>query len=144
MNFVHEYNVLFEIEGKKSSFVIISTHFNTLVMFQLGNAFLKVVSHDKAQEITLALIRRWSSSKHNTGMVFNASADADLRRLKEEIRREKEKVLETGGGEQEEGVEAGSRDGGESQKTKRSENVTSISRQSGTYSCFNHASLCLF
>ena len=32
------------------------------------------------------------SSKHNNAMVFNASADADLRRLKEEIRREKEKI----------------------------------------------------
>ena len=61
-------------------------------MFQLGNAFLKVASHDKPQEITLALIRRTCSSKHNTEMVFNASADANLRRLKEEIRREKEKI----------------------------------------------------
>ena len=61
-------------------------------MFQPGNAFVKVVSHDKPQEITLALIRRTSSSKQNTEMVFNASADADLRRLKEEIRREKEKI----------------------------------------------------
>ena len=41
---------------------IISTHFNTRAMFQLGNAFLKVVSHDKAQEIKLALIWRTSSS----------------------------------------------------------------------------------
>ena len=59
-------------------------------MFQLGNAFLKVASHDKPQEITLALNRRTSSYKHNTEMVFNA--DAGLRRLKEEIRREKEKI----------------------------------------------------
>ena len=71
---------------------IISTHFNTRAMFQLGNAFLKVVSRDNPQEITLALFRRRSSSKHNTEMVFNASADADLRRLKEEIWREKEKI----------------------------------------------------
>ena len=69
---------------------IISTHFNKRAMFQLGNAFVKVVTHDKPQEITLA--QRTSSSKHNTEMVFNASADADLRRLKEEIRREKEKI----------------------------------------------------
>ena len=54
---------------------------------------LKAASHDKPQEITLALVRRTSSSKHNTEMVFNASsADADLRRLKEEIKREKEKI----------------------------------------------------
>ena len=71
---------------------IISTHFNTRAMFQLGNAFLKVDSRDNPQEITPALFRRRSSSKHNTEMVFNASADADLRRLKEEIRREKEKI----------------------------------------------------
>ena len=57
---------------------------------------LKAASHDKPQEITLALVRRTSSSKHNTEMVFNASsADADLRRLKEEIKREKEKIQRT-------------------------------------------------
>ena len=43
-----------------------STHFNTCAKYQLGNAFLKVVSHDNPQEITLALIWRTSSSKHNT------------------------------------------------------------------------------
>ena len=71
---------------------IISNHFNTRAMFQLGIAFLKVASHDKPQEITLALVRRTSPSKLNIGMVFNACADADLRRLKEEIKREKEKI----------------------------------------------------
>ena len=65
-------------------------------MFQLGNAFLKVVSRDNPLEITFVLIRRTSSSKHNTEMVFNASsADADLRRLKKEIKREKEKIQRT-------------------------------------------------
>ena len=48
--------------------------------------------HDHPQQITLAIVQRTSSSNDSIEMVFNAKADAELRRLKEEIRREKEKI----------------------------------------------------
>ena len=49
-------------------------------------------SHDDPQQITLSIVQRTSSSNDNIEMVFNANADADLRRLNEEIRREKERI----------------------------------------------------
>ena len=48
--------------------------------------------HDHPQQITLAIVQRTSSSNDSIEMVFNAKADAELRRLKEEIRREKERI----------------------------------------------------
>ena len=47
---------------------------------------------DDPQQITLAIVQRTSSSNNNIEMVLNANTDADLRRLKEEIRREKERI----------------------------------------------------
>ena len=47
---------------------------------------------DDPQQITLSIVQRTSSSKDNIEMVFNAKDDADLRRLNEEIRREKERI----------------------------------------------------
>ena len=49
-------------------------------------------SHDDPQQITLSIVQRTSSSKDNIEMVFNANTDPDLRRLNEEIRREKERI----------------------------------------------------
>ena len=69
--------------------------------------------------------------KHNTEMVFNASADANLRRLKEEIRREKEKIQRLEEENRKKELRLFLRDGGESQKTKRSENGTSIFGRQG-------------
>ena len=48
--------------------------------------------HDDPQQNTLAIVQRTSSSNDNIEMVFNANTDADLRRLNEEIRREKEMI----------------------------------------------------